>query len=512
MKKIYTSAFVALAAMFISTSASAQLPDLSVAQDFTLTDINGNTHHLYDYLDQGKTVFIDISAAWCGPCWSYHTSGKLEALWAAHGPAGQPGVDANTTNDVMILFLEGELTNTAAQITGTTTNQSYSGFSQGDWTAGTPYPIIDLPNSSVLNDYNLNYFPTLYKICSNRILTLVSQNESVSSLYAMAQGCSPLPTESYDPALLNYSGSVQVCDKGTLPMKVRLQNMGSEPLTQVAIEAFYNGNSVGWYNWTGNLAKYAVTEVTIDEWFFPTANGPVFARIATPNVNTSNDQTPTEVLEISSVVSATNTVTVKITTDAFGSETTWKIKKSNGATVAGGSGGPFADHVTNNQPDVGEYAQTDKVVTLPANDCYSFEIYDAYGDGMSGSYGNGYYEVIDNNSNSIISGGSFNDAEVTKFGWGLTAVDEQTATVGIKVFPNPSTGNFNLDLNLTNKADVSITVTNAMGQMVYTENKQSIASGQHIYNMDFSAFADGIYLVSVNAGNKRYTQLVTIAK
>ena len=37
----------------ISSIATAQLPDGSVAPDFTTTDVNGNTHRLYDYLDEG---------------------------------------------------------------------------------------------------------------------------------------------------------------------------------------------------------------------------------------------------------------------------------------------------------------------------------------------------------------------------------------------------------------------------------------------------------------------------
>lgn len=40
--------------------AQAQLADGSTAPDFTLTDINGQTHHLYDYLGAGKTVIIDF--------------------------------------------------------------------------------------------------------------------------------------------------------------------------------------------------------------------------------------------------------------------------------------------------------------------------------------------------------------------------------------------------------------------------------------------------------------------
>lgn len=46
-------------------SASAQIADGSVAPDFTATDIDGNTHSLSDYLAEGKTVILNVSATWC---------------------------------------------------------------------------------------------------------------------------------------------------------------------------------------------------------------------------------------------------------------------------------------------------------------------------------------------------------------------------------------------------------------------------------------------------------------
>ena len=48
--------FVVILVVFNFFNATAQLPAGSVAPDFTVTDINGNTHHLYGCLNQGCTV------------------------------------------------------------------------------------------------------------------------------------------------------------------------------------------------------------------------------------------------------------------------------------------------------------------------------------------------------------------------------------------------------------------------------------------------------------------------
>jgi hypothetical protein len=42
------------ACLLIGTASFAQLPDGSIAPDFTATDIDGVEHNLYDLLDEGK--------------------------------------------------------------------------------------------------------------------------------------------------------------------------------------------------------------------------------------------------------------------------------------------------------------------------------------------------------------------------------------------------------------------------------------------------------------------------
>ena len=88
----------------------AQLPDGSIAPDFTITDIEGEEHNLYSYLDSGYSVIIDFSATWCGPCWNYHTSGIFEELYEALGPNG--------TNELRILFIESDDSTTDDELHG----------------------------------------------------------------------------------------------------------------------------------------------------------------------------------------------------------------------------------------------------------------------------------------------------------------------------------------------------------------------------------------------------------
>ncbi|HMX39679.1 MAG TPA: hypothetical protein PKD78_05100, partial [Saprospiraceae bacterium] len=135
-----------------STVAWAQLPNGSVAPNFTGTDLDGNTHTLYDLLDAGKTVYIDVSATWCGPCWAYHNTHAFRDVWEQYGPPG--------TNEAFVLFIEGDAATNTACLYGPS---GCSGGTQGDWVTGTPYPIID--DASIASQLAITYFPTIYCVC-----------------------------------------------------------------------------------------------------------------------------------------------------------------------------------------------------------------------------------------------------------------------------------------------------------------------------------------------------------
>jgi thiol-disulfide isomerase/thioredoxin len=130
---------------------NATLADGSIAPDFTLTDIYGQSHHLYDYINQGKMVVLDFSASWCSTCWNYHNTGNLETFYNTYGPNG--------TDQVRVLYIEIDLATSVDCLYDINCPSS-----QGNWVTGTPYPLINLTSNQVSTAYNISGQPTIYSI------------------------------------------------------------------------------------------------------------------------------------------------------------------------------------------------------------------------------------------------------------------------------------------------------------------------------------------------------------
>ena len=57
--------------IFVAFSVNAQMGMLDgtgYAPDFTVSDINGNSHTVYDYLDSGYVVVLELMSVTCGHC------------------------------------------------------------------------------------------------------------------------------------------------------------------------------------------------------------------------------------------------------------------------------------------------------------------------------------------------------------------------------------------------------------------------------------------------------------
>ncbi len=494
MKKILLTGM-----LFLGLGANAQLANGSIAPDFTLQDINGNTHHLYAYLDQGYTVVLDISATWCGPCWAYHQSGALENLWVDHGPTGGTNVSSSTTNDVIVLLIEGDGTTNSADLHGTGTS------TQGDWTAGTSHPIIDPPSAQINpfnTEYAIAYFPTCYKICPNRLIEDVDQ-QTEAQIYAKVQACPPPASSSVDVIAQSYTGVSVTCPGSAYTPSVKIMNNSTTPLTSATVTITQGGNTVSTGTYSGSLATYALATVTCS----PINNftgGALSVTVTTNGDSDASNNTLAATITVASATGNSNAVVVKTSTDQYGSETTWAIKNMAGTTMA--HGGPYA-----NGSAAGTTAQADVNANLP-DGCYYLEVNDAYGDGFDGSYGTGFVNVT-------INGTAF--VGVTNFTTSYTSVGfkiqgggagagiaELTNLSDFVVYPNPASDKVNVAFH-ANNADYTITLSDISGR-VLSSNAYSNLSGSQNVEVSLSGITAGNYIVTVSSANETYNKKVVI--
>ncbi len=484
MKKLILSA--AILAGF--GSFQAQTPVGTVVNNFTLTDINGTSHDLFSYLDAGKMVVIDVSATWCGPCWNYHNTGALNDFYLAHGPAG--------ANDAMVFFVEGDPSTNSADLNGTGAN------TQGNWVAGEAMPIIDLATAASFENSGLDiaYFPVMYVICPNRI---VLQSGVAGSLGTLANlnsyvGDCPAPaSQSVDVSALSYKGELIHCE-GSYTPKVQIQNYGTSPLTSATITITQGGNTVSTGTYSGSLATYGVATVNCTAIANFTGGALSVAVTTTGDASATNNNLAVTVAGAANAVS--QMVYVNITTDRYGSETTWKLKNSAGTVVS--QGGPWTNLTAN-----GVTVQTPVAATLNPSQCYTFEIYDSFGDGICCSYGNGAYSVTDANGTVLVSGGEFIDLDKGVFKTGVASIDELN-TIALNVYPNPATDAVNVSFEAAN-TDYSISLMDLQGRVI-TSQELTNATGTQLITLTTSTVAKGSYIVSIKSNGMVTTANVVI--
>jgi len=507
MKKLLFSALAFSLSATMNTSV-AQLTPGSFAPNFTVSAYqpwlatggeNGNgTYTLYDYLDAGYTVFLDVSATWCGPCWNYHTGGALDELYINHGPAGYPGVSASTTDNVMVIWVEGDGTTADATMldgAGTIGNWIEPNATLGQVQFPMANPASGIA-TQINNDYNIGYFPTIYRICPNRVVDEVGQL-SAASLFSSVADCPPPASLPNDAALLSYEGGTKSC--GSIDLVVRLQNNGTSNLTACTITATQGGNTIATFPWTGNLATYAVQDVTIGQYTPTAASQSINISITSADGNTANNVL-TQTVGLASTGTSGN-ATIKVSLDRYGSETSWKIYKSNG-TVAYTSP-TYADAAAN-----GTYPQAD-ITTFLGDDCYRLEVLDSYGDGFDSGYGDGLVEVWVN---------GVKIAGVSNFPTGTSAEDaflidavagiEESLTTSFGIYPNPASDLLNVTFEASN-ADYTVALVDLQGRVMTTANYSALNGSQTI-EIPVADYAKGSYIVTVTSNGVSTSKSVVI--
>ena len=198
----------------------------------------------------------------------------------------------------------------------------------------------------------------------------------------------------YDAYCMNSSATDIICAP-TTDLEVTFRNYGNVPLTTLNIIYDINGGTPITYPWTGYIPSAGSETFTIlNIPVTPMSTNTVNVTLELPNgnidQNLSNNNSSTTFAGLGSA--DIGAAEIDITTDNYGDEITWVLKE-NSSVIA--QGGPYTGGAATTIPTI--YA------TLTAGNCYSFIIYDSYGDGIISP---GFYMVKDATGNVLAYGGS----------------------------------------------------------------------------------------------------------
>ena len=265
----------------------------------------------------------------------------------------------------------------------------------------------------------------------------------------------------------------------SLQPKVEIQNNGQSNLTNLPISYNINGGTPQVFNWTGNLSSFAKTTVTLPSIAYNLqANNNLNISIPADDNATNNSGTITFV---KAPETTTSNLTIRITLDQYGSETSWTLNNSAGETVASS---PAYD----NSAASGEYPQSDIDINV-SNDCYTFTILDSFGDGLDGGFGIGSYSILsDGVVISGVEGGAFGSSDERSFSVASPLNTIEFTRNSISISPNPSNGIITINTENT----LNITISDITGKVVFSKNNVTTNESINLSNLQ-----TGVYLAKM---------------
>jgi lysyl endopeptidase len=246
--------------------------------------------------------------------------------------------------------------------------------------------------------------------------------------------------------------------------KVTIANSGSNTLTSAVVTYSIDGGANQTLNWSGSLAQWQSEIITLPSVSLSVGNHTLSVSVASPNAgideNNLNDAT-TYSLTVNAIDQTIGLLKVTLLTDNYPDETYMELTSSNGTVVwSEGNESFVGNYGTGNSP-----APTDPTAPLAGNttynydipisifDCYTFTIYDYYGDGLGaaqwgGNNVDGNLTLLDHTSAVlfILTAPDFVDqtSDIVKI-TDDSGLDEVTS-VNWNLFPNPAKNVLNVTI------------------------------------------------------------------
>ncbi len=207
------------------------------------------------------------------------------------------------------------------------------------------------------------------------------------------------PTSSLDAAVQSISGvSGYNCNVTSFSPEVVIRNAGSTTLTSLDISYSLDGTSLGSISWSGSLATNQTANVSLPTLEI-SSSGNYNYEVSLSNPNGGSDENVSNNSGSSAFEVAVDAASAELslTFDCWANEVSWElVSNASGNIVASGDG----------------YSGTLDGVTITetfclAAGCYTFNIFDSFGDGMNGSQYSfcgidGDYSITDNSTGQVL--------------------------------------------------------------------------------------------------------------
>jgi hypothetical protein len=295
-----------------------------------------------------------------------------------------------------------------------------------------------------------------------------------------------------------------LCGANYLP-SVSLMNVGTTVLTSAQINYQIDNGAVQQYNWSGSLNQWQAQSISLPVLQLTAGNHTFTATVSNPNQaldeNASNNQSVAN-LAVTAVPETIDILKVSLTTDDYADETYLEVRNAAGAiiwsegneAVSGNFGTGAFPAPTDPTAPLQNNTTYNYDIPLTAFECYTFVIYDFYGDGMGASqWGgtDGTLTLADNNAVTIytLPAADFGDSSATV----VRHIDDASideVAFNLTIAPNPASAE--LFINWYNDAQMHIQLFDVCGKQLLSLKQEASAT-----TLDIQGLCAGTYLLQL---------------
>jgi hypothetical protein len=299
-----------------------------------------------------------------------------------------------------------------------------------------------------------------------------------------------------------------LCGANYLP-SVSLLNVGTTVLTSAQINYQIDNGAVQQYNWSGTLNQWQAQTISLPLIQLAAGNHTFSATVSNPNQaldeNASNNQSVAN-LAVTAVPETIDILKVSLTTDDYADETYVEVRNAAGAIIWSEGN----ENVASNFGTGGFPAPNDPTTPLQNNttynydiplsafECYTFVIYDFYGDGLGASqWGgtDGTLTLADNNAVTIytLPSADFGDSSAIVVRH-IDDVSIDEVAFNLTIAPNPASAE--LFINWYNDAQMHIQLFDVCGKQLLSLQQEASAT-----TLDIQGLSAGTYLLQLTAAS-----------